>query len=96
MRDPRIAVPSGFTWTTFGDLNGTIENIESVRWTTDEVSPNGTGLAEMILANGVFKDPWNFEDDPVVVPNGYALAVMCDSTTTNGQTLVDFNIRFAG
>jgi len=95
MFDPSFAIPSGLTWTTFGDLNGTITQIESTRWTTDEVSPNGSGLAEMILAKGNYKDIWSFEENPIVVPNGQSLAVVCDSSTTNGQTLVDFNIRFA-
>jgi hypothetical protein len=95
MSDPAFSIPAGLTWTTFGDMNGTVTQLESARWTTDEVSPNGSGLAEMILAQGNHKDLWSSEDVPIVVPDGQALAVICDSTATNGQTLVDFNIRFA-
>lgn len=94
MRDPAYSVPVGFTFWTGGSLGGTISTIESARWTTDEVSPNGSGLSEMILAQGNYQDLWDFSEDPVVVPDQYSLAVVCDSTTTNGSTLVDFNIRF--
>lgn len=95
MRDPTITIPSEIEWRTAGTLGGTIDVLESARWTTDEVSPNGSGLAELILGAGNYQDLWDFSEDPVVVPHSYSLAVMCDSTTTNGQTLIDFNIRFA-
>jgi hypothetical protein len=95
IRDPSFAVPSGLTWTTFGKMNGTVTTLESARWTTDEVSPNGAGFAEMMLGQGNYKDLWDFEEDPIVVPDGQALAVVCDASMTNGQTLVDFNLRFA-
>lgn len=94
MRDPSFSVPVGFTFWTNATQAGTITTLESARWTTDEVSPNGSGLAEMILAQGNYHDLWDFQDDPIVIPDQYSLAVVCDSTATNGQTLVDFNIQF--
>lgn len=94
MRDPAYSVPVGFTFWTGGSLGGTVTTLESARWTTDEVSPNGNGLAEMILGEGCYHDLFDFSDDPIVIPDQYSLAVVCDSTATNGQTLVDFNICF--
>lgn len=94
MRDPAYSVPVGFTFWTNGTLGGTITTLESARWTTDEISANGSGLAEMILAQGNYSDLWDFQDDPIVIPDQYSLAVICDATMTNGQTLIDLNICF--
>jgi hypothetical protein len=92
-RDPSLADPSGLTWNTNGTLGGTVKTIESCLWSTDELNANGTGMACEIAALGVYNDPFNFRDDPIVVPNGYSIAVVCDSALTNGSTKVDFNLH---
>lgn len=91
--DVRNAVPADIVFNTGGTLGGTVYTLENANWSTDEVSANGTGLAAEIAAKGVYADVFNFEDNPIVVPNGYSCGVVCDAALTNGQTLVDFNIQ---
>lgn len=94
--DVRNAIPSGITFNTGGALGGAVTTIESVRWTTDEVTPNGNGsLAELIFAMGRGLDIFNFANSPIVVPDGYSMGVVCDAAASNGTTLVDFNICLA-
>jgi hypothetical protein len=51
------------------------------------------GVANDIAAKGVYQDIFDFRNDPIVVPNGYSLAVVCDSTAGwNGAIMLDFNI----
>lgn len=92
-RNPTLSGPSGLTWITNGTLAGTIKTHEQCWWSTDEITAAGSGFAHDIAAKGVYQDVFDFCDDPVVVPNGYALAVVCDSTAGwNGVTIVDFNL----
>jgi hypothetical protein len=92
-RNPTLSGPSGLTWNTAGTLGGTVRTVEQCWWSTDEVTPNGTGVANDIAAKGVYQDIFDFRNDPIVVPNGYSLAVVCDSTAGwNGAIMLDFNI----
>lgn len=93
-RDPSFTIPAGLTFNTNGTLGGTIRTLESVRWSTDELSANGNGLPHEILALGAYHDLFNFSEDPLVILNGYSCAIVTDAAATNGTTLVDFNIRF--
>ena len=92
-RNPSLSGPSGLTWNTAGTLGGTVQTHEQCWWSTDEVTANGTGVANDIASKGVYNDVFDFCDDPIVVPNGYSLAVVCDSTAGwNGTMFVDFNL----
>ncbi len=92
VNNPSESVPAGITWNTNGTLGGTVEQIEVMRWSTDELGANMTGLAAEIAALSTVKPTFDFSDDPIDVPNGYSLAVVTDANLTNGQTLVDFQL----
>jgi hypothetical protein len=92
-RDISNALPAGLTFNTNGALGGTVSTIESVRWTTDEVQPNGAGsLSELIFAIGTALDTFDFSDDPIPVANNQSFGVVCDSAASNGSSLIDLNI----
>ena len=99
-RDPQYALPSGLVFLTAGTFGGTVHSLDSCQWSTDAFNPANQDMTAIIAAYGIYHDTFSFEDDPIVVPNGYSFGVQCDALMAdgnppNGQTLVDLNIRFA-